>query len=276
MLIRLICILSLFTSGMAAAYTDLSFFSTLLLCVGVWLGSFVVLALLAVAFLWLCCSRVDYDVPQEEDSTFYRKLAGVYIEALIQLLQVRVHASGLEKTPKEGRFLLVCNHLFYADPGILLHYFKDSQLSFVSKQENRSLPFVGRIMHKILCQLIDREDDRQALKTIINCINLIKDDKCSIAVFPEGYCSSDGKLHPFRPGAFKIATKAKVPIVVCTIQNTRRIIQNALKLKPTDVQLHLVDVIGPEEYAGMKTTELSQKVYDRMIADLGYDFVPNT
>lgn len=274
MLLNLICFLCCVLSGGAIICTELAFVPSLLLGVGVWIGSWLVLALLSVGFLWLCCSRVDYDVPQQEDSAFYRKLAAVYIEALIRLMRVRVHPRGLEQTPKQGRFLLVCNHLFDADPGVLLHYFKNSQLAFISKQENRELPFVGRIMHKILCQLIDREDDRQALKVILKCISLLKEDKCSIAVFPEGYCSRDGKLHHFRPGVFKIATKAKVPIVVCTIQNTRPIVKNGLKGKPTDVELHLVDVIQPERYEGLKTTELSDLVYQKMLADLGPEFAP--
>lgn len=276
MLLNLICFLCTVLTGAAVIFTDFPFWPSVLLGVGVWIGSFALLVLLSVVVLWALCQRVDYGVPQEEDSPFYRKLAAVYIEALIRLLRVRVHTRGLEQTPREGRFLLVCNHLFEADPGILLHYFKDSQLAFISKQENRRLPFVGRIMHKILCQLIDRENDRQALKVILKCISLIKEDKCSIAVFPEGYCSGDGKLHHFRSGVFKIALKTRVPIVVCTIQNTQPIVHNGLRGKATDVELHLVDVIRPERYEGLKTTELSELVYQKMLADLGPDFAPES
>ena len=227
---------------------------------------------LAFGFLWLCCRAVDMEKEQEEDSKFYRSIMYVYIEALISLVGVRLHTQGLEKIPKDGRFLLVCNHLFLADPGVLLHCFKRSQLAFITKKENQSMFLIGPIMHKILCQPIDRENDRAALKTILKCISLIKEDKVSIGVFPEGYTSKDGKLHPFRPGVFKIAQKTGVPIVVCTIQNTRPIFRNLKKLKKTDVELHLVDVIVPEEYKGMSTVELSDCVYERMIADLGEAF----
>ena len=93
-----------------------------------------------------------------------------------------------------------------------------------------------------------------------------------MCVFPEGYTSKDGKLHAFRPGVFKIAQKANVPIVVCTIQNTRPIFKNLKKLKKTDVHLHLVEVIPPEEIKGLSTVELSEKIYECMIADLGEEF----
>ena len=235
-------------------------------------GSYGLLFLLAVAFLWAICAVVDLDKPQEEDSPFYRRVMHLYIEALIQLVRVRLHTKGLENTPKEGRFLLVCNHLFIADPGIVLHCFRKSQLAFLTKKENYDLPFIGAFMHKILCQPIDRENDRQALKSIIKCIQMIKEDKVSVCAFPEGYTSKDGKLHPFRPGVFKIAQKTGVPIVVCTIQNTRQIFKNLGHFRRTDVELHLVDVIPPEAYAGMNTVALSDMVYEKMIADLGEEF----
>ena len=95
----------------------------------------------------------------------------------------------------------------------------------------------------------------------------------SIGVFPEGYIKPDRKLHHFRSGVFKIATKTSVPIVVCTITNTHHIIKNFTHLKPTDVELHLIRTIGPEEYAGMTTVELADSVYHMMAQDLGPDRV---
>ena len=234
--------------------------------------AYLALGLLAVGFLRLACALVDMDKPQERDSKFYRCLMHPYIEALITLVRVRLHTRGLEKTPKEGRFLLVCNHLFIADPGIILHCFRKSQLAFITKQENEKLPIVGKIMHKILCQSIDRDNDRQALKVILKCIQLLKNDQVSICAFPEGYTSKDGKLHHFRSGVFKIAQKAHVPIVICTIQNTRQIFPNLKKLGHTDVEFHLVEVMQSQEYAGLSTVELGNVVYEKMIADLGEQY----
>ena len=70
-----------------------------------------VLAAIAFAFLYFMCQRVDLDKEEENDSPFYRAIARLYIEAILQLVQARVHTQGLEQTPKEGRFMLVCNHL---------------------------------------------------------------------------------------------------------------------------------------------------------------------
>lgn len=237
------------------------------------LGYWAALVAAAVLFLVIVSYTVDLNREQENDSPFYRKVVALYVEALISLVGIRIHAEGLEQTPKEGRFLLVCNHQFAADPGILLHCFKDSQLAFISKKENVSLFCVGRLMHKIQCQLLDRENDRQALQVILKCIRIIKEDKASIAVFPEGATNSDDLLHPFRPGAFKIAQKAGVPIVVCTIQGARQMFRNMARLKKTDVLLHLVDVIPAEELKGKTAVEISDRVHAIMAEDLGADLV---
>lgn len=232
-------------------------------------GSFLSLAVLAFLFLWIACLFVDQKKPQENDSRFYRTLIDLYGPLVLTVGRARVHTRGLEQTPQSGRFLLVCNHLHEADSVILLKYFRKSQLAFIGKREVQSMFLVGPIMHKILCQFINRENDREALKTIINCIRLLKEDKVSVAVFPEGYIRPDRKLHHFRSGVFKIATKTNVPIVVCTITNTNHIIKNFTHLKPTDIDLHLVKTIQPEEYAGMTTVELGDMVYKLMAEDLG-------
>lgn len=237
-------------------------------------GLFLILLAVAALFLAAACKAVRLDVPQEHDSKFYRVLANLYAEALIWIAGLHVKTEGLEKTPKEGRFLVVSNHLNEADPGVLLHYFRKSQLAFISKQENANMLVVGKVMHKIMCQLVNRENDREALKTILKCIELLKRDEVSIAVFPEGGIKGGNTLHPFRHGVFKIAQKANVPIVVCTIQGTGELFRNMKKLKPTYAQFHLVGVIPAEELKGQTSVQIGERVYSMMIGDLGPDFLP--
>lgn len=236
-------------------------------------GSLLGMLLVLFLTLFLSCLFVDMEKPQKKDNVFYRALAYITADVVIWILRVRVHTKGLEQTPKDGRFLLVCNHLDYMDPVTLLAYFKKSQLAFISKRENMSMFIVGKVMHKLMCQLINRENDREALKTIINCIRLIQEDIASVAVFPEGYTSMDGLLHPFRSGVFKIAQKAKVPIVVCTLQNTQQVFKNAKKFRPTNVQLHLVAVLSPEDIAGLTAVDIANRVHSLMAEDLGPDLV---
>ena len=268
MLLRAITVFSLLLGSSLVALFDMALWLLPVLFAGFWLGS----VLLAFVFLCILCAAVDLNKPQENDSKFYRFFMYLYIEALMSLVCLRMETAGLEKTPREGRFLLVCNHQNESDPGILMHYFKRSHLAFISKKENATMFAVGKFMHKTLCQMIDRENDREALKTILKCIQMIKDDLVSVAVFPEGGIKVCGKLSPFRPGVFKIAQKANVPIVVCTLKGTDQLFHNMKRFKPTHVRLHLVDVIPAESLKGRTTVDIAEQVHAMMLADLGPEY----
>ena len=234
-----------------------------------YIGVFFLQLLLFFLVIWICSLLVDPEKPQEKESPLYRFLTKRAVELVVPLL-MKIHTTGTEKAPTEGRFLLVSNHLFDLDPAVFLRCFPKSQLTFVSKQENQKMFVISKYMHKLMCPLINREDDRQALKTILRCIQILKDDLASVAVFPEGYIDKkERKLHHFRSGVFKIAQRAKVPIVVCTLRNTQYLKQNILHLKRTHVYMDLLQVIQPEEYAGMNTVELANQIYETMARHLG-------
>ena len=266
--------------------TALSALSAIASCIGsgaglhsLWLapvsfaGSFLGLTVLVLLFLLILAFAVDQSKPQKHDSPFYRTTIKLFVEFALTVTRTRIHTKGLEQTPPEGRFLLVCNHIHDIDPAILIRHFPTKQLAFITKKEVADMFFVGPMTHKIMCQPLNRENDKEALKTILNCIRLLKEDEVSIAVFPEGYIKPDRKLRRFRSGVFKIAMKTKVPIVVCTLQNTQYAVGNILHLKPTDVHLHLLKTIYPEEYAELSTVELGEMVYQMMAQDLGPELV---
>ena len=234
-----------------------------------YIGAFLLLAALAFVFFLIVCAFIDPDKQRDKDCPWFRKMVLRYIDAVLTVLPVRVHTEGMDKMLKEGRFLLVCNHLDNIDPAFILHQFPKSQIAFVAKKETRSMFLVDKVLPKLLCQLINRENDKEALKTILRCIQLLKNDTVSIAIFPEGRINSYKKLAHFRPGVFKIAQKANVPIVVCTLQNTQHVIHRMLRLKRTTVELHLLDVVPVEEVQSATTVDLAHRIYQMMADDLG-------
>jgi len=270
MLLRTITGLSLVLSAVLWFCLD----AVLWLVPAIFAGCFLALLLLSFLVLWAFSAAVDLSVPQEHDSKFYRFLAMLYIESLIPLVRLTVDTAGLEKIPQNKRIMLVCNHQNEADPGILMHYFKRFELSFLAKKEVETMFIMKGFMHKLVCQPINRENDREALKSILRCIQLLKTDEVSIGAFPEGGIFEKDKLHPFRSGVFKIAQKANVPIVVCTLKGTSNLFHNMKRLKPTRIQLHLVDVIPAEEVKAANTVELSNRIYHMMLNDLGPEYAP--
>jgi len=111
--------LSTAAAVLICALSAVSFWWLPLLIVGFFLG----LLILSFGFLWAMCAIVDFDKPQEHDSKFYRFLTKLYIQALPKLIRVHIHKRGLENLPREGRFILMCNHQSNADPVLLLEAF---------------------------------------------------------------------------------------------------------------------------------------------------------
>lgn len=237
-------------------------------------GCWIVLLLIAFAYLMYRLSKIDVNVPREHDDPAFRKMVGIYAHAFCTLLRMRFHVTGAEKIPQDGRFLVVSNHLHEMDIPALYFPFENKQLSFVSKWENKTMFVVGKVMHQLICPLINRDNDREALKTILHCVKLLKEDEVSLCIFPEGYTSRDGRLQPLRAGSLKIATKAKVPIIVCTLQNTNKVMHNIKRLKATDIYVHILDVITPEQQQGRTAVDLSEQIYQMMLDDLGPDYAP--
>ena len=213
--------------------------------------------------------KFDPNKEQEQDDPIVRTIVKLYAPAVFRLLGCKIETIGIEKLPKDGRFLLVSNHLHDLDPGVILSTFPDAQLAFIAKKEVFDMAIIGQMLPRILGQFIDRENDRNALRTIIRCISILKEDKASVAVFPEGKITGDEKLHQFRPGVFKMATKAGVPIVVCTLFGTQDITKNVKRLRRTHISLHLVDVIPAEELKGVTTVDIAHRVHALMAQSLG-------
>ncbi len=234
-------------------------------------GSFLLFAAVLFGAFVLICSRIDPNKQRDADCPWFRWLLMELLHAVITVLPVRVRLTGKEKLPKDGRFLLVCNHLDNIDPAFLYYCFPKSQLAFVGKKETSEMFLVNKVMPKLLCPTINRENDREALKTILRCISLLKNDTVSIAIFPEGRINKYRKLAHFRPGVFKIAQKANVPIVVCTLLGTNHVIGRLLKCKASTVDVHVLDVIPAESLQDRTTVDIAGQVYDMMAADLGQE-----
>ena len=104
--------------------------------------------------------------------------------------------------------------------------------------------------------------------TINAAADLIRAHECSFAIYPEGTRSKSGELLPWHAGSLKIAQKANVPIVVATIEGTERIAHN-VPWRRTHVYLRIREVIPAETVKAAKTTDLTEGIRSKMLAELG-------
>lgn len=226
----------------------------------IFVGLIVAFFVLHILLLVVMTLAVNTKKPPK-DTDFYRFLLISLVKEVFFIFRIHIHSTGLDKVPDDERFLLVCNHIHDFDPAIIYAQLPDKRLSFIGKKEVETLyPFVFKVMHKLTGLPIDRENNREAAKTVINAAKLIKSGKNSVAVFPEGYVK-EGQLQPLRNGSLKMATKANAKIVVCSLVGTRDILKNLFKRK-TDIYFDVLDVI--DTAGNDHTAELGDQIHEMM------------
>ncbi len=237
-----------------------------LMAVLIFIAAFVGSLLLYVIAAGILTLFVDKRKEQEKVNPFYRGLILYTVGIINALCRVRIHTEGFEKLP-EGRWLYVSNHRSGFDALTACWALRKHGVAFIMKPSIMKIPIAGRALHKACFLSIDRENDREALKTIIKATQLIKGDEASIAVYPEGTRNQEGKgLLPFRNGVFKIAQRAKVPVVVATVKNSEKVLRN-FPWRATDVYLKVCRVITIEEMEGLKTNDIGDEAKKCMMLE---------
>lgn len=152
----------------------------------------------------------------------------------------RATTLGFGNIPRDRPVLFISNHRSIFDV-ILSGAQIPVPTGYIAKKELAKSP-LGLIMKEIHCLFLDREDARQGLRTVLTAIDYIKKEHVSMYVFPEGTRSKvEGELLPFHAGSFKIATKAKCPIIPVTIVNSGDIFEDH---KPYLKRVHVIIEYG--------------------------------
>lgn len=160
--------------------------------------------------------------------------------------------------PEDGKYLLVVNHQSNLDPIVSMARLGKWRLAYIMKKEIRNIPVAGRWLHASGYFYIDRDDDRAALKTIVQVINRVKAGY-PVGVYPEGTRSKGPEMGEFRNGIFKAAQKAGAAIVVMVVDGTYKV-KHRFPFKHTKVLIRICDVLPYEEIKDMHTNDIGDKV----------------
>jgi len=170
---------------------------------------------------------------------------------------------GREKIRKNARYVIVSNHQSQLD--ILVAFRLFFPFKWVSKAEVFKTPFIGWNMELNRYIKLKRGDRDSIHKMMAQCERAISNEN-SVYFFPEGTRSKDGRLKPFKTGAFILAKKMKVPILPVVINGT----QNALPKHSMNFHgkhhfyISVLGEISPETFQDLTPEDTAEMVREQM------------
>ena len=189
----------------------------------------------------------------EERDAIVTEAVQKWSRRLLKLAGVKVTVQGLENIP-EGAVVFVSNHQGLFDIPTLLGYL-DRPHGLIAKKEAEKIPMIRTWMRYLGCIFLDRENARSAMNSLREGTELLKKGY-SITLFPEGTRSRSYQMGDFKSGAFKMAEKAKAPLIPVRISGTYKVMEaNHMWIKPANVTL---TVLPPIPTAGLSREELKE------------------
>ncbi|MBI4164558.1 MAG: 1-acyl-sn-glycerol-3-phosphate acyltransferase [Acidobacteria bacterium] len=190
----------------------------------------------------------------------------------VWLAGIRVEVCGREKIPKDRAVIFMPNHQSMCDPPAMM-----ASLPPVFVLLKRSLfriPVLGPAMRMHGFVPIDREHRERAMQAVEEAAAKLRSGH-SFLVYPEGTRTRDGRLLPFKKGAFVMAMRAQAPIVPVSVSGAYKIMRKGgMALHPGTVRITFHEPVSTEGYAADDRRVVMEKVRAAIITGLAEDEKP--
>ena len=176
----------------------------------------------------------------------------------------RLRARGRENLPREGGYVLACNHVSSFDPWPLgMPLWPRRYLRFMAKSELYWFPMNLFLKGAGAFPVRRGQADVEAIET---AVRLAREGNI-VAMFPEGTRRTKGLVKRFearpRSGAARIALEAGVPLVPAAVAGTDRL----LRLGP--LRIAYGEPVELDDLRGVELREASQQATERLMARIG-------
>lgn len=197
-------------------------------------------------------------------------IQAAWSKAFFYNLLLPVEVEGYENIQPNQSYIFVANHQSMLDVW-LIYGWLPVIFKWMMKKELRYIPFVGSACKAAGHVYVDRSNPRAALKSMEEIKKTLQNGACTV-IFPEGTRCKDGKLAPFKRGAFKIALEVGLPVIPLSISG-------CYKVKPKDkwmftrnkVKLHIGKPIDLTIYSKEQENEAIADVRDAVAQYISED-----
>ena len=192
---------------------------------------------------------------------------------LAHLTPMPVTVEGAENADPGRSYVVVANHISQFDI-LALYGWLDLDLKWVIKKELRNVPGIGIGCVKAGHIFVDRRNPVQARKAVSDATGGLHGG-VGVLFFAEGTRSLDGRLLPFKKGAFRIALSQQLPVLPVTIIGTGAVWPSkSLRLFPGRVRLIIHPAITAEGESADNLRSLMNRTRDIIASALPDEFQP--
>ncbi|TQV76558.1 1-acyl-sn-glycerol-3-phosphate acyltransferase [Aliikangiella marina] len=192
---------------------------------------------------------------------------------LLGLVKVRVNVIGLENMPQKGDrpIIVMCNHSSLYDIPISAVALNTS-LRMLAKKELYRIPVFSAALRRGEFLSIDRQNREQSVKDL----QIAKEkmlDGIILWVAPEGTRSRDGKVAPFKRGAFHVALDTGALIVPLAIKDIHKV-QSGKDLTlyiDQDIEVEVCKPVDATQYSADERRKLVDTVRNKIIEALEHE-----
>lgn len=218
-----------------------------------------------IQLLWLIpCSWVAAFVARKKALDVRYARIHRWSNHLLRAFHVQLKVIQQGNLPKNVPLLFVGNHQSEFDMLVqmaaLSHPF-----SYISKMENKRMPFVGSWCKTLDVLFFDRNDRTSGIHMLREASRRLKSGK-SMLIYPEGTRSKGGPMHPMHAGSLQPAFMSKAYVVPVILINSYDY-YHVFRHKGTFV-IHILEPIPYEKYKGLKAEGLAQHLQEQMQAIL--------
>lgn len=128
-----------------------------------------------------------------------------------------VKARGLSNVPKKGPLIIVSNHQSILDPLVIMAYIP-RKLRFLAAAYLFKIPGLN-ILLRLYGAIPVNNTERGDISSLKEALRILKGGG-TIALFPEGGVSPDGKLRPFKQGFAYLALKSGAAVLPVAVKGT--------------------------------------------------------
>ncbi len=180
---------------------------------------------------------------------------------------------GQDKVVPGTSYIITPNHQSNSDILALISVLP-IRFRWVIKKELTKIPVFGWALSRTGAIAIDRSNPKEAIHILQNATDKLKGN-WSVLIYPEGTRTSDGKLLPFKKGAFMMAVQTGIPILPVTNNGAFKVLRKkTIWFRPGHVTVTIGNPIATEGLTENDVPELMEKTRAEISKNLDPDYDP--